>query len=115
MCPNHTSESASDYAATRVGPHGDMVQSAWQRLLSAIPATVLCRRREGITEHLARQGTRGMAIFHQDRAIDDRMGNALGPFTDAPAIVREVMDDVFWQGIDGIGIKDDQICSQARA
>ena len=62
----------------------------------------------------SRQGTRVLTVFDEHGAVHDGVGNALRPLADTPAVVGEVMHDVFRQWLHCIGIKYGEIRRHTR-
>src|SRR5262245_53088638 len=53
-------------------------------------------------------------MLDEHGAIHNGVGNALRPLADTPAVVREVIHDVFWQWLHCIGIKYSEIRRHTR-
>jgi hypothetical protein len=60
---------------------------------------------ERVAVNTSRQGTRVLTVLDEHRAIHDGVGNALRLLADTPAIVGEVVYDIFRQWLHCIGVK----------
>src|SRR5262245_20476210 len=77
--------------------------------------TPLRRRRllvQAVPQDAARQCTGMAPVLQKHLAIDDGVVDALSEFPNAPAASRKVVHCVFWQWVDGVGIKDRDVSCQ---
>ena len=66
-------------------------------------------------QELARQRPGVLAVPEQDLAVHDGVVDALCQLAHAPAVGREVVDDVFLPRGDSVRIEDDQVCPHPLA